>query len=95
MVINERRRHRRIHFERPVSITTRHGNRWSCASRDFCMEGMGLHTDWQAQVGEELRVVFNTAAVGSRPRPVTARGRVCHCIADDGGFSLGVQFYPD
>ncbi len=92
MVINERRRHRRIPFQRPVSVTTRHGNRWSCSAHDFCMEGIGLHASWQAEVGEELRVVFNTAAPGKRPHPVTARGRVRHCISDGEGFALGVQF---
>lgn len=92
-MLSERRKHRRIGFERPVSVTTVHGNRWSGLSKDFSMEGIRIHANWQAQVGDEFRVVFSLAPQGAvHMKTVLTHARVKYCDKTDNGFSMGIQF---
>ena len=57
------------------------------------MEGICFVAKWQAQVGEEFRIVFSLAPRGAAPaKPVRAHAKVRHCIETQDGFSMGVQF---
>lgn len=57
------------------------------------MEGIRIVAKWQAQVGEEFRVVFSLAPNGSaRVKTVLAHAKVKHCVETNDGFSMGVQF---
>lgn len=91
-MIKERRKNRRIDFSRPVSVTTDAGERWSCRSMDFCMEGIRLLADREPVPGDEVRVVMNLAAKGKRARTVSTRGTVTHCEPRVDGYSVGVHF---
>ena len=87
----EKRKNRRIPFEREVNVSSGTGQDYTLAAYDFSLSGMGLYSETPPVIGDILRLHFQIAPMG-KTRKLDVEGEVKHINFTDQGYLLGVSF---
>ena len=87
----EKRKHRRIPFDRVVNVSSDRGQDYTLSAYDFSLNGMGLYSDTPPVIGDILKLRFQITPMG-QPRELDVEGEVKHINFTDQGYMLGVNF---
>ena len=87
----EKRKHRRIPFERVVNVSSDTGQDYTLAAYDFSLSGMGLYSEKPPVIGDILKLRFHITPLG-KPRELDVEGQVKHINFTERGYMLGVSF---
>jgi len=91
---NEKRRHRRVAFGRPVSITKFTGETSAMKAVDFSLEGLRFTSAVPSDVGDILTVTMNIAPRG-KVKVIKALGEVVYRYQEDDQFHIGMRFFKN
>ena len=86
-----KRKHRRISFDRDVILNSVDGKKSVIQANDISTSGMGLFADMPRIQGELLRLKFDLVQNGKK-REVKIAGEVKHVQLAEHGYSFGVRF---
>jgi len=93
-MITEKRKHRRIPFERPVSIKYFSGEKEAVYAFDFSLDGICFSSDQPGTIGEILTVTMNIGGRG-KVNVVQAIGEVVYRYHNRNGYIMGMRFYQE
>jgi len=92
-MITEKRRHRRIPFDRPVSVTNFSGERSTMKATDFSLDGVRFSSNQPKTVGDILTVTMNIGAKG-KVKVIQAKGEIVYrYYNNDKEYMMGMRFY--
>lgn len=89
--MNERRRHRRIPFNRAVNVSGSARRPCVLEAEDISLAGMRLYSERPVQLGETLNLHFYVMPRGE-PQEMSMQGMVRHVGLEKDGYSFGVDF---
>ncbi len=93
-MITEKRKHRRIPFGRPVSVSNFSGEKTTMKAVDFSLEGVCFASDNPKTVGDILTVTMNIAPAG-KVKVIQAKGEIVYRYYDNHEYLMGMRFYQD
>lgn len=93
-MINEKRRHRRVPFGRPVSVTKFTGETAAMKAVDFSLEGLRFTSNIPSDVGDILTVTMNIAPQG-KVKVIKALGEVVYRYQENEQFHIGMRFFKN
>lgn len=93
-MITEKRKHRRIPFGRPVSVSNFSGERLTMRATDFSLEGVCFSSNQPKSVGDILTVTMNIGAKG-KVNVVQAKGEIVYRYYNNSEYLMGMRFYQD
>ncbi len=93
-MIAEKRKHRRIPFGRPVSVSDFSGEKTTMKVVDFSLEGVCFASDNPKTVGDILTVTMNIAPAG-KVKVIQAKGEIVYRYYDEDEYLMGMRFYQD
>jgi len=93
-MISEKRKHRRIPFSRPVSVTNFSGERQTMKATDFSLEGVCFSSNQPKTVGDILTVTMNIGAKG-KVKVIQAKGEIVYRYFNNKEYMMGMRFYQD
>lgn len=93
-MITEKRKHRRIPFGRPVSVSNFTGERLTMRATDFSLEGVCFSSNQPKSVGDILTVTMNIGAKG-KVNVVQAKGEIVYRYYNNSEYLMGMRFYQD
>lgn len=93
-MITEKRKHRRIPFGRPVSVSNFSGERLTMRATDFSLEGVCFSSNQPKSVGDILTVTMNIGAKG-KVNVVQAKGEIVYRYYTNSEYLMGMRFYHD
>ena len=93
-IADEKRRHRRIPFGRPVSVTKFTGEKLAMTAVDFSLEGIRFASDSPSDVGDIMTVTLNIAPPG-KVKVIKALGEIVYRYHDDDQYLMGMRFYKN
>ena len=91
---NNKRRHRRIPFVRPVSVTKFTGEKLASQAVDFSLEGLSFTCARPSDVGDILTVTLNIAPPG-KVKVIKALGEVVYRYYENDKYQIGMRFYKN
>ncbi len=89
--MNERRRHRRIPFNRAVNVSGSACRPCVLEAEDISLAGMRLYSERPVQLGETLNLNFYVMPRGE-PQEMNMQGMVRHVGLEKNGYTFGVDF---
>jgi hypothetical protein len=89
--MNERRRHRRIPFNRAVNVCGSASRPCVLEAEDISLAGMRLYSERPVQLGETLDLQFYVMPRGE-PQEMNMQGLVRHVGLEKDGYTFGVDF---
>jgi len=89
--MNERRRHRRIPFNRAVNVSGSVCRPCVLEAEDISLAGMRLYSERPMQLGETLDLHFFVMPRGE-PQEMKIQGMVRHVGLEKDGYTFGVDF---
>ena len=89
--MNERRRHRRIPFNRAVNVSGSSCRPCVLEAEDISLAGMRLYSERPVQLGETLNLNFFVMPRGE-PQEMNMQGMVRHVGLEKDGYTFGVDF---
>ena len=93
-MIAEKRKHRRIPFARPVSVSNFSGERLTMKAMDFSLDGICFSSDSPKTVGDILTVTMNIAPEG-KVKVIQAKGEIVYRYYNNSEYLMGMRFYQD
>lgn len=87
----EKRRHRRIPFQRSVYLSSRQMGEQEMESSDFSLSGMSMLSEQPVPVGEKVRLRFVVNTLGNR-RELNVLAEIRHVNLAAGRYRVGVNF---
>lgn len=93
-MITEKRKHRRIPFGRPVSVTSFSGERQAMTATDFSLEGVCFSSNQPKTVGDILTVTMNIGGKG-KVKVIQAKGEIVYRYFNSTEYLMGMRFYQD
>lgn len=89
--MSERRRHRRIPFNRAVSVSGSACRPCVLEAEDISLAGMRLYSERPVKLGETLDLNFYVMPRGE-PQEMNMQGLVRHVGLEKDGYTFGVDF---
>jgi len=94
-MITEKRKHRRIPFGRPVSVSNFSGEKTTMKAVDFSLDGVCFSSNNNPKtVGDILTVTMNIAPPG-KVKVIKAKGEIVYRYYDNNEYLMGMRFYQD
>jgi len=93
-MITEKRKHRRIPFGRPVSVSNLSGERLTMKATDFSLDGVCFSSNQPKSVGDILTVTMNIGAKG-KVKVLQAKGEIVYRYYSNDEYMMGMRFYQD
>ncbi len=93
-MITEKRKHRRIPFGRPVSVTSFSGEKQTMKATDFSLDGVCFSSSQPKAVGDILTVTMNIGAKG-KVKVIQAKGEIVYRYYNSNEYMMGMRFYQD
>jgi len=93
-MIEEKRKHRRIPFGRPVRVANFSGEKLTMTATDFSLEGVCFSSNKPKSVGEILTVTMNIGAKG-KVKVIQAKGEIVYRYYNKSEYLMGMRFYQD
>ena len=87
----EKRKHRRIRFERPVILRLFTGQRETLLAYDLSIKGIGLSSELPYNLNEVIALLFEIQHQG-KARQVDVLGKIRHVQSTNTGYNLGIEF---
>ena len=93
-MITEKRKHRRIPFDRPISVSNFTGDRLTMKATDFSLDGVCFTSNHPQSVGDILTVTMNIGAEG-KVKVLQAKGEIVYRYYNNSEYMMGMRFYQD
>lgn len=93
-MIEEKRKHRRIPFSRPVCVTNFSGEKATMKATDFSLDGVCFSSNQPKTVGDILTVTMNIGAKG-KVKIIQAKGEIVYRYFTNNEYLMGMRFYQD
>lgn len=87
----EKRKHRRIRFERPVTLRLFTGRRETLQAVDLSTNGICLYSEQPRLQNEVIALQFDIQLKGAL-KHVDVLGKIKHIQLSTAGYNLGVEF---
>lgn len=91
-MIDEKRKHRRIPFMRPISVTKFTGEKAAVRAVDFSLEGVAFTSEQPWDIGDIITVSLNIAPTG-KIKIIKALGEVVYRFKQGSEYVMGMRFY--
>ena len=91
-MIAEKRKHRRIPFGRPVSVSSLSGEKVTMRATDFSLEGVCFSSNKPKTVGDIITVTMNIGAKG-KVKVIQAQGEIVYRYYNNREYLMGMRFY--
>jgi len=93
-MIEEKRKHHRIPFGRPVSVSDFLGEKMTMKAVDFSLDGVCFSSSNPKTVGDILTVTMNIAPKG-KVKVIQAKGEIVYRYHNKNEYLMGMRFYQD
>lgn len=93
-MIPEKRKHRRIAFGRPVSVSSLSGEKVTMKATDFSLDGVCFSSSQPKTIGDILTVTMNIGAKG-KVKIIQAQGEIVYRYYNQSEYLMGMRFYQD
>lgn len=91
-MITEKRKNRRIELSRPILMQTSKGPNIPLKCVNFSMEGVGLISDENFDMGKRIILTINIAQHG-KVRLLNLLGEVVYTSKIDNAYNIGLRFF--